>query len=187
MHLLRVRRRRSPRAGRAVSAPRDELFRAHPESPIVEAKRAPHGPGSRWYPYDPAWRVTGVDPAASPSAARSRSRSPPTACCAARAWAACNSRCRARRHARDVLARRLRRRPVAAVLRRDERRRAPTAAGAISTTRSRAPTSAFPSATIVLDFNFAYNPSCAYDERWSCPLSPPENRLPFAVEAGERV
>ena len=40
--------------------------------------------------------------------------------------------------------------------------------------------------TIVLDFNFAYNPSCAYDERWSCPLSPPENRLPFAVEAGER-
>ena len=39
---------------------------------------------------------------------------------------------------------------------------------------------------IVLDFNFAYNPSCAYDDRWSCPLSPPENRLPFAVRAGER-
>ena len=41
--------------------------------------------------------------------------------------------------------------------------------------------------TIVLDFNYAYNPSCAYDERWSCPLSPAENRLPFAVEAGERM
>jgi uncharacterized protein (DUF1684 family) len=41
--------------------------------------------------------------------------------------------------------------------------------------------------TIVLDFNFAYNPSCAYDDRWSCPLSPPENRLPFAVTAGERM
>ena len=39
----------------------------------------------------------------------------------------------------------------------------------------------------VLDFNFAYNPSCAYDDRWSCPLSPPENRLPFAVTAGERL
>jgi len=39
----------------------------------------------------------------------------------------------------------------------------------------------------VLDFNFAYNPSCAYDERWSCPLSPLENRLPFAVDAGERM
>lgn len=38
----------------------------------------------------------------------------------------------------------------------------------------------------ILDFNFAYNPSCAYDDRWACPLAPPENRLPFAVEAGER-
>ncbi|MDX1605233.1 MAG: DUF1684 domain-containing protein [Candidatus Competibacterales bacterium] len=40
--------------------------------------------------------------------------------------------------------------------------------------------------TLVLDFNYAYNPSCAYDPRWVCPLAPPENRLPFAVEAGER-
>lgn len=39
----------------------------------------------------------------------------------------------------------------------------------------------------VLDFNFAYNPSCAYDDRWSCPLSPRENRLPFEVDAGERT
>jgi len=38
---------------------------------------------------------------------------------------------------------------------------------------------------LVLDFNFAYNPSCAYDPRWVCPLSPPENRLPIAVRAGE--
>jgi uncharacterized protein (DUF1684 family) len=41
--------------------------------------------------------------------------------------------------------------------------------------------------SMVLDFNYAYNPSCAYDERWSCPLSPAENRLPFAIEAGERL
>ena len=30
---------------------------------------------------------------------------------------------------------------------------------------------------LVLDFNFAYQPSCSYDPRWSCPLPPPENRL----------
>jgi uncharacterized protein len=42
-------------------------------------------------------------------------------------------------------------------------------------------------AQMMLDFNFAYNLSCAYDERWSCPLSPRENRLPFAVTAGERL
>jgi uncharacterized protein (DUF1684 family) len=40
---------------------------------------------------------------------------------------------------------------------------------------------------LVLDFNFAYNPSCAYDDRWSCPLPPAENRLPLGVSAGERV
>jgi len=40
---------------------------------------------------------------------------------------------------------------------------------------------------LVLDFNFAYNPSCAYDPRWVCPLAPPENRLSVAIRAGERV
>ena len=40
---------------------------------------------------------------------------------------------------------------------------------------------------LVLDFNFAYNPSCAYDPRWVCPLSPPANRLPVEIRAGERV
>lgn len=38
---------------------------------------------------------------------------------------------------------------------------------------------------ILLDFNFAYNPSCAYHPRWVCPLSPRENALPFPVPAGE--
>jgi uncharacterized protein len=39
---------------------------------------------------------------------------------------------------------------------------------------------------LVLDFNFAYNPSCAYDPRWACPLAPPGNRLDIPIEAGER-
>jgi uncharacterized protein (DUF1684 family) len=39
---------------------------------------------------------------------------------------------------------------------------------------------------IRLDFNFAYNPSCSYDDRWVCPLAPPGNRLPLAIRAGER-
>jgi uncharacterized protein (DUF1684 family) len=38
---------------------------------------------------------------------------------------------------------------------------------------------------LVLDFNFAYNPSCAYDPRWTCPLAPAANRLPVDVRAGE--
>jgi uncharacterized protein (DUF1684 family) len=39
---------------------------------------------------------------------------------------------------------------------------------------------------LVLDLNFSYNPSCAYDPGWVCPLAPPANRLPVAVRAGER-
>ena len=39
---------------------------------------------------------------------------------------------------------------------------------------------------LILDFNFAYYPSCAYSEAWVCPLSPPENRLPVAIRGGER-
>ena len=38
-----------------------------------------------------------------------------------------------------------------------------------------------------LDLNYSYNPSCAYNSRWACPLAPPENRLTEAVGAGERA
>jgi uncharacterized protein (DUF1684 family) len=38
--------------------------------------------------------------------------------------------------------------------------------------------------TMVLDFNRAYNPSCAYNVAYSCPVPPPENRLAIAIPAG---
>ena len=39
---------------------------------------------------------------------------------------------------------------------------------------------------LILDFNFAYNPSCSYDPRWACPLTPAANRLALEIRAGER-
>lgn len=39
--------------------------------------------------------------------------------------------------------------------------------------------------TLVLDLNFAYNPSCAYDPAWACPLAPPGNTLASEIAAGE--
>ncbi len=39
---------------------------------------------------------------------------------------------------------------------------------------------------ILLDFNFAYNPSCAYNAQWICPLAPPENTLNMSITAGEK-
>jgi uncharacterized protein (DUF1684 family) len=40
---------------------------------------------------------------------------------------------------------------------------------------------------IILDFNYAYHPSCTYHPRWICPLALAENRLSFAVPVGEQL
>lgn len=40
---------------------------------------------------------------------------------------------------------------------------------------------------LLLDFNLAYHPSCAYDPRWNCPLAPIESRLDIPILAGERL
>ena len=39
---------------------------------------------------------------------------------------------------------------------------------------------------LLVDFNLAYNPYCAYNERWSCPIPPKENRLKVRIQAGEK-
>jgi hypothetical protein len=39
---------------------------------------------------------------------------------------------------------------------------------------------------VVIDFNYAYNPSCVYSPRWACPLAPPENFLKVRIAAGEK-
>src|SRR5262245_56127010 len=39
----------------------------------------------------------------------------------------------------------------------------------------------------LLDFNLAYNPYCAYNEMWSCPITPAENRLKIPIRAGEKL
>jgi uncharacterized protein (DUF1684 family) len=40
--------------------------------------------------------------------------------------------------------------------------------------------------TVVVDFNFAYNPSCAYDPAWACPLAQPGNTVAVEIPVGER-
>lgn len=44
-----------------------------------------------------------------------------------------------------------------------------------------------PDGTLDIDFNYAYNPFCAYGEGWSCPKPPEENHLPVTIAAGERA
>lgn len=44
-----------------------------------------------------------------------------------------------------------------------------------------------PDGRLVVDLNFAYNPSCAYDPAWACPLAPPDNVLAVDLPVGERA
>jgi uncharacterized protein len=165
-------------------AARDRLFREHADSPIpAERRRA--WQGARWFDYDPAWRLIGTvepDPAhaefqfnlASDGMLRctrighARFKQDGSAHSLALYWLEgygggvwlpfldATSGAETYGGGRYLY---------------DTIKGADLGVGATS---------------IVLDFNFAYNPSCAYDERWSCPLSPAENRLPFAVTAGEK-
>lgn len=40
---------------------------------------------------------------------------------------------------------------------------------------------------LVVDFNYAYNPYSSYNDNWDCPITPKENILPVAIEAGEKI
>jgi len=44
-----------------------------------------------------------------------------------------------------------------------------------------------PGNRFLVDFNIAYNPYCAYNEMWSCPITPAENRLKVPIRAGEKL
>lgn len=44
-----------------------------------------------------------------------------------------------------------------------------------------------PEGRVLVDFNQAYNPYCAYNDGWSCPLTPFENRLSVPIRAGEKI
>lgn len=41
--------------------------------------------------------------------------------------------------------------------------------------------------TFLVDFNLAYSPLCAYNDKWNCPITPAENRLSVAIRAGEKI
>jgi uncharacterized protein (DUF1684 family) len=44
-----------------------------------------------------------------------------------------------------------------------------------------------PGNRFLVDFNLAYNPYCAYNEMWSCPITPLENRVKVPIRAGEKI
>jgi uncharacterized protein (DUF1684 family) len=163
---------------------RDELFRTHPSSPLPEPERASY-PGVPYFEYDPALRALAVvEPADSTDTrigssgeemiafhrfARARFEAAGAELVLELYWLAA--------YGGGVF-----------VPFRDSTSGAETYGGGrylldtvkgadLGTSDGR----------LVLDFNFAYNPSCSYDPRWVCPLSPPANGLPVEIQAGERM
>ena len=159
---------------------RDELFGSHPESPIPAADRVGFA-GLPWWPYDPAWRFE-APVQARPAERLTVHSGTGEAFTLVRLGAVETPVGALDVHWIDVYG------------------------GGCSCPSPTPPTVASTygggrylldtvkgadlggtTTTLVLDFNFAYHPSCAYDARWSCPLAPPGNRLRGPVEAGERL
>lgn len=163
---------------------RDDLFRSHPQSPIPDTKRVGFG-GLPYFAYDPAWRIIGrLNPA------EARQYDIPTSDESPMSFhrvAIASFEVRSGTHQLEVywfdaygggLFLPFADATSGTATYGAGRYLYDTVKGAdLGSSRDR----------LVLDFNYAYNPSCAYDPRWVCPLAPPANRLPFAVEAGEKT
>ena len=179
-----VRADRDPeRAWRRWCATRDELYRFHPQSPIPPSERASFG-GVRYFDYDPAFRVNATVEETEPELRE-------IATSGERPYTF-------RRFARARF-------PLGG----EERTlslfwlegygggvflsfadatsgHGTYGAGRYVLDTVKGSDLGGADGRLVLDFNFAYNPSCSYDPRWVCPLAPPENRLGLEVRAGER-
>ena len=166
-------------------AARDRLFREHPESPLA-AERRRDWRGIDWYPYAPAWRLKGVVELLTKRETFEIALETDGIV-----------RCTRAGHVRFAVGGRQSRLAVYWLEGyggglwlpfTDATNGADTYGGGryLYDTIKGADLGVGPR-EMMLDFNYAYHPSCVYDPRWSCPLSPPENRLAFAVAAGERL
>jgi uncharacterized protein (DUF1684 family) len=163
---------------------RDELFRTHPQSPILPERRVEF-PGLAYFDYDPAYRVVADVERAEPETLDVVTSGPD-----------------AMRMTRFAVARfELRDQPLAlevfwltgygggAFLSFGDATSGHETYGAcryLLDTIKGSDLGTAPDGRLILDFNFAYNPSCAHDPRWVCPLAPPANRLAIEIRTGER-
>jgi uncharacterized protein (DUF1684 family) len=169
-------------AWRGWRAARDELFRSHPQSPLPVVARDGFG-GLHYFDYDPGLRVLAeVEPAEEARILIAGSGEDPTPF---------------RRFARAVFELGGEQRGLALYWLeaygggvflpfRDSTSGSDTyGAGRYLLDTVKGADLGEEKGRLVLDFNFAYNPSCSYDRRWACPLAPSENHLPVPVRGGE--
>jgi uncharacterized protein (DUF1684 family) len=194
----RSKAERDPAAATAAfRRAKDELFRTHSQSPLPTKARGTFE-GLAYWPYDPSWRLTArLEPVAAgvgphDEAAAARPLALPSSGASPMAM---------RRIGQLVLSGRLFGKRLGAFWIEGyggglfvpalDKTSGNTTYGAgrylLDTLKSADHGVDAASGELILDLNMAFHPSCVYDARWACPLAPPENRLPIAITAGERL
>ena len=181
------------RATQRLRAAKDHLFSTHPQTPLKSEDRARFG-GLSYFPYDPEYRFTAiVEPAAPPAR--------PDVALVMQLPASVTPEFSFRLIGRAQLSG-----PLAGAVVpvfwmegyagglfvpfRDATSGAETyGAGRylLDTVKGADMGGDWQRRELMLDFNTAYHPSCAYDPKWNCPLAPLESRLALPVRAGERL
>jgi uncharacterized protein (DUF1684 family) len=162
---------------------RDELFRSHPQSPLPAERRASFG-GLDYWPYDPQARVLAEleDVEAAPEPVETSGTAP----ILFRPFARASFELRGERLSLEVAWLAAYAGGVFLSFRDATSGRESYGGGRYLLDTVKGADLGEDDGKLVLDFNFAYNPSCSYDPGWVCPLAPPANRLGVAVEAGEK-
>ena len=162
---------------------RDELFRSHPQSPLPADRRASFE-GLEYWPYDPQARVLGEleDVEAAPEPVETSGTEP----ILFRPFARASFELHGERLSLEVAWLAAYGGGVFLSFRDATSGRESYGGGRYLLDTVKGADLGEDDGRLVLDFNFAYNPSCSYDPGWVCPLAPPANRLGVAVEAGEK-
>jgi uncharacterized protein (DUF1684 family) len=165
-------------------AARDEIFRTNPQSPVPPEARAAYAPVP-YFPYDPVYRVLAEIEAAAPEPRQVASSGDETI--AFERIALARFALADGEHALELYWLTAYGAGLFVPFRDSTSGRETYGGGRYLLDTVKGSDLGTVEGRLVLDFNFAYNPSCSYDPRWICPLSPPANRLPVAIAAGERM
>lgn len=173
-----------PKAWTAWRMRRDEVFRNHPQSPVPQALR-PAFTGMAFFPYDPSWRLLADVEPALPQAV-------PAALAEAGATFSTVGTVVAERDGAELRLPLLWLEGYGGGLFlpfRDATNGDDTYGGGryLLDQVKGADLGVARDGRLVLDFNYAYHPSCAHDPQWTCPLPPPGSVVPMPVRAGERM
>jgi uncharacterized protein (DUF1684 family) len=167
------------------TAARDDLIRSHPQSPLLEAMR-PGFPGIPYFPYDPEARVLAVVRDADPERYDIATSGGEGGSYAFTRFGVAGFQLGGRSLELELYWLDGYGGGLFLPFRDGTSGRETYGAGRYLLDTVKGADLGMEEGRLVLDFNFAYNPSCAYDPAWVCPLAPPPNRLTLPIEAGER-